>query len=517
MLLLYSSGMTMRAATQRLASDKLEDRVKALHLAQGAMEQLREDLFVYLSNYVNAQIHLNDAMKAFEWLDALGTHTENPPLNVPTIDRTGDGKVTWADMDPSATHKGAPGTPRCVEKLPTIKATAVGDAGCKAVGTQVDQPRAWIVSVVNPSGGALGTRILTLEAEARVGSVTKHLQAQYEIAMSMSDIFKYGYFINNYGWFTAANGSEVTINGEVRANGNLSFRGTRDNDYQEDIITNIVVNGDLYASQSPARPADGTVGGGDGDPAMLWGWAEYWSRRNPSQVGGATILYGPQARPARRLVKSDMPAIGGIPKLLPLGSGWDETTTGLLHANNGQQAFTVAQRRQLERQPTHDIPYLGDLGFYRPLAQNSSLTYNDPGPDGRYGNADDNPDGRPRITTEYTGAEPLVLVGTPTNPIVINGPVIVPRRDVIIKGVVSGRGTIYAGRNLHIAGAITYQAPPEWPIIEREYVTGLLKDAVTKTYLGRICDDGRYYTLSELPPGGPAPANCTGSPVIVAQ
>lgn len=56
----------------------------------------------------------------------------------------------------------------------------------------------------------------------------------------------------------------------------------------------------------------------------------------------------------------------------------------------------------------------------------------------------------------------LVLIGTPQNPIQIDGDIYVTG-DVIIKGTVRGRGAIYAGRNLYIAGNVTYQNPPDGP------------------------------------------------------
>ncbi len=56
----------------------------------------------------------------------------------------------------------------------------------------------------------------------------------------------------------------------------------------------------------------------------------------------------------------------------------------------------------------------------------------------------------------------LVLIGTPSNPIVLDKDIYVSG-DVVIKGVVRGRGAIYAGRNLYIAGNVTYQNPPSKP------------------------------------------------------
>lgn len=56
----------------------------------------------------------------------------------------------------------------------------------------------------------------------------------------------------------------------------------------------------------------------------------------------------------------------------------------------------------------------------------------------------------------------IVLVGTPSKPIVLNGPVVV-RNDVIISGTVDGQGTIYAGRNVYIAKDLRYKNAPSSP------------------------------------------------------
>jgi hypothetical protein len=54
----------------------------------------------------------------------------------------------------------------------------------------------------------------------------------------------------------------------------------------------------------------------------------------------------------------------------------------------------------------------------------------------------------------------VVLIGTPTNPIILDRDVYI-EGDVVIKGVVKGRGAIYAERNLYIAGDITNVNPPD--------------------------------------------------------
>ncbi len=53
----------------------------------------------------------------------------------------------------------------------------------------------------------------------------------------------------------------------------------------------------------------------------------------------------------------------------------------------------------------------------------------------------------------------VVLEGSKDQPIILKGPVYI-KRDVIIKGYVSGQGTIYSGRNVYIAGNIIYADPP---------------------------------------------------------
>lgn len=56
----------------------------------------------------------------------------------------------------------------------------------------------------------------------------------------------------------------------------------------------------------------------------------------------------------------------------------------------------------------------------------------------------------------------LILVGTPDNPIRIDGNVFITG-DVVIKGVTTGRGAIYSGRNVYVAGDLGYKDGPREP------------------------------------------------------
>lgn len=56
----------------------------------------------------------------------------------------------------------------------------------------------------------------------------------------------------------------------------------------------------------------------------------------------------------------------------------------------------------------------------------------------------------------------LTLVGTPDNPVVLDGD-IYATGDVIIKGYVTGRGAIYSGRNTYVAGDLIAKNRPDRP------------------------------------------------------
>ncbi len=243
-------------------------------------------------------------------------------------------------------------------------------------------------------------RILELKVHAQIHGVDRYVSEYVSYEMAPARVFDYAYFINNFGWFW---GSTITANGEVRSNGNFSFR------------YNPTVNGDALAALNPDLGADGTVSGN-------------WQHSTLSDYYNNA---GPRLRPGN-----------------PPNSNYDgEWPMGYDGTPNAIQRTTPL-----------DMPYLGDLSDYRWLAHEFhgkikiggttvvNEVYNGPGPDGVSGTPDDGS---------------LVLVGTQSHPIVVNGPVVVPG-DVIIKGVVHGQGTIYAGRNIHIIGDITYKDPPSW-------------------------------------------------------
>lgn len=456
LFLIYSNALTLRTVTHRAATTYLHDRLQALDLAQGAMEQLRDDLYTYFASQVYQVTYQGNALQALDWLDALGRgQATTPTFDLANISGVAEGGGT------------SEGDPR--------RAVLPSGTG-----------KAWIASIDSTDeGNMLAPRSITLDAKATVGGVTKRIRATYEIALGMSDIFRYVYFVNNYGWMTNGPNSFIQIDGEVRSNGDFTFDGNLDRLYMD---------GDLYASTNPGlvnpltqEPAEGLL---QGDPTEDW-----FGPGSGYFIGWGKLT----TRPERRLTFPGQPTIGGGPtEYLPYGSGWD----------------TDYPQQRFERQTTQDIPYLGNLDLYKNLALShgdgagSSLIYNAPGADGLYGTNDDV---RTTMNAVSEQSGPMILVGTKAKPLVIDGPVVI-NGDVIIRGYVTGQGTIYAGRNVHVVGNVRYLYPPVWPRLIRNNQTGQIKgygqtgfeQGIWYEDLGSVCTGGTYMPSS----GGPPESRC---------
>ena len=498
LFLVYSNALALRTINQTRLSVRTHDQMQVLDLAQASAEQLRENLFEFTRSTVYQTFTASDMTRTLQWLDTLG---QLQGAEVPTFDVTNAGATN-----------GLPGRPRCVTDLPLIRVNAV----CTPTTAAVDAPRAWIVGVANitvetdanqngildPSedlngngqwdlnGDPLGPRDVTIQAEAQVGAVTKRIQGVYRFQMAMSDIFKYAYFLNNHGWMSNNGDGTVYVYGEVRSNGDLVFTGPLLNGE----VSTIKILGDLYAAPNPER---GDLGVITGDPRQWNNFADY------------SVNKTRWSRPALQIVQPGQPYIGMSqnlpPPVLPKGQGWDAV---------------YVNQHFYPNQPPQAVPYLGDLTMYTKLQQGykgglgASLTYfqsSGPGPDARWGTNDD-PGALVTITNAnpYSSSNPLVLAGTTTHPIILDGPMVIPG-DVIIRGRVQGRGTIYAGRNIHIVGAVRYVTQPVWPAVYRnpatgglkEYNNGVANNVAPANNLGTVCQDGTY-----VAPGGSLPLGC---------
>lgn len=234
-------------------------------------------------------------------------------------------------------------------------------------------------------------------------TVSKTIEETVEYALRRSTVFDHAYFINNYGWFQ---GAGCTANGNIRANGNMAL-----DSYS-------YINGFAFAAPNTELGAPGLINVTGGGNTRFMTQSDYWASS------------GTQARPTN-----------------PTSTGASPWAMGY-EAKSGLFSY----------QETLEMPFLGDLEGYRTVANNVGGTIKQ--------------NGKTLVAGCYNGAGPsglatgvdkgsIVLDGT-SKPIEISGPVVIDG-DVIIKGTVKGQGTIYAGRNIHIIGDITYSSVPSWP------------------------------------------------------
>ena len=373
-------------------------RMTAIHLgnsvcrlaAQSAIESAKRDIYKTFYAYSGGSSVRIGTMTgtAFDWFNSYsrGTPpTEDSPGTASTIGSgtvvtlPGTTNISGCAVTPIIHHSGrVSGQPAAVV---TLRATAIRS---------------------NPGGTVSSS---TIEERVR-------------FALMRSRVFDNAYFVNNYGWFQ---GSSITANGDVRANGNLY------------LDSGCTVNGRAYAARNDELGVIGTIQ----NTGKMQSLSTYWSS------------CGTSARPSSPAYTG-----GGY-----FGGGYDPSVSVTDRLYPYQDELTM--------------PYISDLGEYVTYAQqvdgklSGGISYKLDA----NGNVTQSPLGT--IHAHYNGVGPsgndalsdkgaLVLEGTASNPIVIDGPVVIDS-DVIIKGYVKGQGTIYSGRNIHIAGSIQYVNAPSWP------------------------------------------------------
>ena len=308
--------------------------------------------------------------------------------------------------------------------------TAIDDADFSATGTVLKNvarnfPDHTLAVSVAATPEIVGTHALVTffaTATRKDGRGSATLAARYSFGIDRSPVFDHAYFVNNYGWFEG-NETQIVANGDVRANGDMS------------LSQNPKINGHVYAARNDELKVPGDIKNGVGsmDSKSAYKSAQYGvnDRARPLQVQAGDGGY-------------DAPA-----------SVSAQTKNARLHAKS----------EMLE------MPWISDLNQYveygKTVEIQSTLSLG-----GTYyvDNRTSNAGGANYGTYEGTGPSgdatlpdnhALVLVGTQTNPIQLNGPVVVSN-DVVIKGYVTGQGTIYSQRNIHIVGDIQYKNPPTW-------------------------------------------------------
>lgn len=228
----------------------------------------------------------------------------------------------------------------------------------------------------------------------------------YEISTDVSKIFDYSYFINNWGWWF---GDSIHCKGNARSNGTFS-------------MTDSVK---AYRPILQGRPRFESSNGID-----LIGYLDDNFNANDNS----------QARDGGMYAWNQ---IIGTPRD---GYGPSNLHSGLMGKNVGSPAASQVP-----------MPNLTNLSYYESVAKNAggSIEILDIGTgtsevifnDGVWGD------------NEANNKKHLYLEGTLQKPIKVNG-VVVIRGDLIIRGYITGQGSIYCARNVYLPQRLLYKNPP---------------------------------------------------------
>ncbi|MFN3729354.1 MAG: hypothetical protein ACK4XJ_06555 [Fimbriimonadaceae bacterium] len=287
------------------------------------------------------------------------------------------------------------------------------------------------------------------------------------LSMIRTPIFDKGYFINNQGWAEAQGSNSIVVNGDMHANGDITFP-----------TPPVYVNGSVTAVYNPKlSPVNqGTI---SQPPAKMTqsAYSTNYSTNgrirqsyNPSihgAIGSTTFnqwkdyLYISQGG-----LDSDYRPYGSLLRDIAGTRSWtrdlrtDDATTSYI---DGESPSEIP------------LPDLYDITYYQQLSSNfdndalvlQKQKFLDGTNNPNYGSQaylevwNSSTNSYQRLSTDGNITGSAVVSGTETRPIRIYGPVTVTQ-DLVIKGYVSGQGTIYTGRNVHVVGSIRYVNPPDF-------------------------------------------------------
>ncbi|MCC6483209.1 MAG: hypothetical protein IT209_00050 [Armatimonadetes bacterium] len=282
------------------------------------------------------------------------------------------------------------------------------------------------------------------------GEESRAIESQIELALDRSKVFDYAYFVNNYGWMNGFGANDLIVNGDMRANGNFDFSGGTP-----------TINGSVYAAKNnkliPAAPGIVNI-----NPTQ-WSNTTYTTKAptmarmaySASKMG----VKGTDEYEKWRDIIYDQQ--GSMVRGQPSGA--------VIGDNNGIRTYS---NQLLSPKPTEEVlmPDLSDIDYYKQLSQNyvdAKEKYQDNSNNPYYGQGayiemfNSLTNRYERVTTNGVYDGSLGVIGTSSKPVKIHGPVTITG-DAVIKGVISGQGCIYTGRNVHIVGDITYSQSPNF-------------------------------------------------------
>lgn len=297
------------------------------------------------------------------------------------------------------------------------------------------------------------------------GEPAKIVDVKATFQLARSQVFDYMYFVNNFGWMAGFDDDDLIVNGDMRANGDFSFSGGMPS-----------VNGTVIAVQNE-KLSTGSAGTITGTPVKYSGSAyntvtagstSYVARMRQGYDSTKHGARGSDTWNTWRDVIFDTEGsvqgekLAGSTLSDSAGSkGWSKTTSSSTPTFN---AIDPAASQEVI------MPDLGDINDY----SNASAAY----VDGKTTYADGTPNpyagqgawvdvwnsttnSYQRVTTNGCITGSGILIGTETRPIKIHGPVTFSQ-DAVIKGYITGQGTIYTGRNVHIVGSLRYVNGPDF-------------------------------------------------------
>jgi hypothetical protein len=295
----------------------------------------------------------------------------------------------------------------------------------------------------------------------------KVVEVKVEFRLKRSEVFDYTYFVNNFGWMSGFNQDNLIMNGDVRANGDFTFsNGVPTVNGSVIAAANEKIDGSPrgVVNLAPVKDTNAQyiadqAGGNDLDNQARWRQAydpaKHGARGSATYNAWKDIIFDSEASVQGGNVEGAKIFDNSGAK------SWSRT-------NSGQAATTT----QLDNVASQEVimPDLSALSTYQTASQNyidGKATYSDgtANPFFNQGawvevwNSSTNRYDRLGTNGVITGS--AVLIGTSTRPIRIHGPVTVTQ-DIVIKGNISGQGTLYSGRNVHIVGSIRYTNKPDF-------------------------------------------------------
>lgn len=367
------------------------------------------------------------------------------------------------------------------QKFDNIEQSCAGASPASPVATVsgeipgVGQYSAGVIGMVQPEGDsytrlvrvrAVGWKDLNNNGQLDVNEPRKTVEVASSFQLARSQVFDYTYFVNNYGWMDGFQPSWLYMNGDSRANGNFNF-----------LNGSPTCNGSVYAALneklSPAAqglvntaPVKMTAGSyssmvnNAATPSrermrQAYDSTKHGERGSPTYELWRDLIFDPDAQIVNNRVSGAVIA----------------DATGYKSWNRTSQAQTPTTA-MLDPNSTHEVimPDLSDLSYYQGLSSNyvdTRQTFTDGSNNPAYGQGayldvwdqtlNGGAGGYKRITTNGQVAGSAVIIGTTDHPIRIHGPVTFTE-DVLVKGHVSGQGTIYTGRNVHIVGSVRYSS-----------------------------------------------------------